>query len=687
MEILYVGPTGSGKTTQLLEKYLELGERIGRTEDCLVLVKNATSVSDWRSKVELPQFGPLQVFTYFGFIQSEITRYWTLVTEQLQRGEGVDSIEPTFMTVETSHYLMNRLVEQARYQEGAFANITATTQQIAVQLIDNLNHAAMNGLNVDLTGDTGLNFNKIHHRLCQWAASDQDKVAVYKQSLKVMQQFRRQCLKHRTLDYSLIIDLYNQYLLPNEQYYAELTRRYRYLIVDNLEKTIPTAQDLILKIMQQTEETYLAFNPEGGFSSFFGGNAKLAEQTFFPICDLVTFTDSYTASQKSRQLAQSLAEKVLDGKPLNKNDFIKGEIQTNLRGDMLLQIGDEVERLIESGIQPGDIVLIAPIVDKVMDFTLHRSLTERGYQVTNLTRNKRLLDEPFAQALISLALLSNLEWKLDLNFSALMQTLSLVLKLDPVRSALLADEIFKNKMNLPDLDEIGLRPRLGFNNADKYDLFREWVLEKQTEELEMEDFFQIVFGELLAPLQPEEKDILACRQIIQSITKFKRVLAKFGVTDEKRLGEGFIGMVLKGTLAAEVLFRPPSCDQQILIATPYTFLFSPYVTKVKFLFWIDVASDNWFQSSIKELTNPYILSRDWHEGEDWTDEKNESVKKEQLISYIQSLLSKCTDGLYIANSYLNSRGWEQDGELLEWLQPDPFAENKPLAGEKRGDDQ
>lgn len=671
MEILYVGPTGSGKTTQLLEKYLELGDRTGRTEACLTLVKNATSVSDWRSKVDLPQIGPLQVFTYFGFIQNEITRYWTLISEQLHREEEVDSIEPTFMNVETSHYLMNQLVEGARYREGAFASINATTQQIAVQLIDNLNHAAMNGLN----------FEKVHQRLCQWAASDQEKLTVYKQALKVMQQFRRQCMQHHSLDYSLIIDLYNQYLLLNEQYFTELTQRYQYLIVDNLEKTIPTAQDLILKLMQQTAETYLAFNPEGGFSSFFGGNAKLAEQTFFPICDLVTFTDSYTASQESRQLAQSLAERVLEGKSLIQNDFVKGEIQTNLRGDMLLQIGDEVEKLIEFGTQPGDIVLIAPIVDKVMDFTLHRSLTERGYQVSNLTRNKRLLDEPFAQALITLALLSNPEWKLDLNFSALMQTLSLVLKLDPVRSALLADEIFKNKMNLPDLDEIGLRPRLGFNNADKYDLFREWVLEKQTEELEMEDFFQIVFGELLAPLRPEEKDILACRQVIQSITKFKQVLTKFGVTDEKKLGEDFIEMVLKGTLAAEVLFRPPSCDRQILIATPYTFLFSPYVTKVKYLFWIDVASDNWFQSSIKELTNPYILSRDWQEGENWTDEKNESVKKEQLISYIQSLLSKCTDGLYIANSYLNSRGWEQDGDLLDWLQPDPFSVNDPSAGE------
>ncbi len=661
MERIYIGPTGSGKTSILMEKYLEIGEREKTPERCLVLVKNATSVTDWRSKTNLQHMGPLQIYTYFGFIQNDIREYWPWIEANLQG--DLRTIEPVFMNVETSHYLMSKLVEEARGREGAFASINATAQQIGVQLIDNLNHGSMNRLSLA----------EMQRRLIHWARGDADKITVYHDSIRVMKQFRERCLETRALDYSLITDLYNQHLLSDARYQKELCARYRYLIVDNLEKTIPSAQDLILQIMQNAAETYLSFNPEGGFTLFFGGNPQLAEDTFFPICELVELDTSYTSSGTARKLARDIADKVFHGKPLLKTDFIMADIQKDLRGDMLLQVAAEVVQLLEIGVQPGEIALIAPLIDKVMDFTLDRYFEKQGYSIANLTRNKRLLDEPFAQALITLAILVNPEWRFELNFSSLSQTLSLILDYDPIRSALVAEEIFKNQMNLPDLDQIQLRPRLGFDNSDKYDHFRDWILEKQTTELEMEHFFQIVFGELLAPLKPSEKDILACRQIINSITKFKKVMHRFGVLAEAKLGENFIEMVLNGTLAAEVLFRPPSNDKQIILATPYTFLFSPYIKNVRYLFWLDIASENWFQSTTKELTNPYFFSRQWREDEEWTDELDQRLRKEQLINYLQSLLSKCSAGLYLANSYLSSRGWEQEGKLLDWLQNDDYS--------------
>lgn len=673
MEKIYVGPTGSGKTTLLKNKFIEIAEREKQTQICLVFVKNATSVTEWRASLDLKYQGPIKVYTYFGFIQKEITKYWGLIEAKLKQVER--SIEPTFMNVETSHYLMSQLVDEARSREGAFAAINATSEQIAVQLIDNLNHAAMNRLS----------FSQVQTRLTKWANSDQEKITSYKQALMVMDKFRNECLESGCLDYSLITELYNQYLLSDTEYLQQLLAMYQYLIVDNLEKSIPAAQDLFLKIIQNAQESYLSFNPEGGFTSFFGGNPKLAQETFFPICEIISLDDSFTSSKQARELANSLTGKVLEGKVLQENDFIKKEIQTDLRGDMLLQVGAEITHLLEQGVMPGEIAIIAPLIDKVMDFTLEQYFTNQGYQLAHLNRNKRLVDEPFATVLITLAILVNPDWQLELNFSALVQTFSLILKLDPIRSAILAEEIFKNKLQLPELEELQLRPRLGFDNSDKYDLLREWIKEKQAEKLEMEHFFQIVFGELLAPLNPTEKDILACRQIINSIARFKKVMKRYSYLKGETMGEKFIDMVLKGTLAADILFRPPSNEKQIILATPYTFLFSPYIKQVSYLFWLDVASERWLQSSTKELSNPYILSKEWQEADEWSDEVDQSIRKEQLINYIQSLLSKCTIGLYLANSYLDSRGWEQEGQLFEWLQSDSYIEQESSTGVKQND--
>lgn len=662
MKKLYIGLTGSGKTTILLKKYREIGLREQTPEDCLVLLKNATSVSTWRTQINLPTMGPAQIFTYFGFIQNELKNYWPWVEERLV-GE-LRTIEPVFMTVETAHYLMSKLVEDARYREGAFATINATAQQIAVQLIDNLNQGAMNQLT----------FTEMKQRLFAWAGGDPEKLNVYQEALQVIRKFRAQALKMRCLDYSLVINLYDSYLLGNLRYEKDLRGRYRYLIVDDLEKTVPTGQSMILEIMQRVVEAYLSYNPAGGFTRFFGSNPQLAKETFFPRCELVNLDTSYTSSEKAQNLATELAEKIHSGKPLLNTGFIIKDIQKDLRGDMLLAVAEEVLVLLKKGVRPAEIALIAPLVDKVLEFSLDRYLNQRGYSLANLTRNKRLLDEPYAQALVSLAILVNPGWKAQLNFSALSQTLSLILRLDPIRSALIAEETFKDRLNLPDLDELNLRPQLGFDNSDRYDHFKDWVYAKQAADLELEHFFQQVFGELLAPLKPSEKDILACRQIINSVTKFKQVMNRSTQLGQSELAADFVDLVLNGTLAAEVLFRPPVNERQVILATPYTFLLSPFIQNVRYLFWLDVASENWFQSTTKELVNPYVYSKLW-QGEEWTDQVDQKLRKEQLGDYLQSLLNKCTDGLYLANSYLSSRGWEQEGQLLEWIQSDQLNSN------------
>ncbi|QTL97549.1 hypothetical protein GM661_05915 [Iocasia frigidifontis] len=655
MKTIYSGPTGSGKTTQLLNKYKEIGSTQG-TDGCLVLVKNAASKMDWRKKVDLETMGMLNVYTYFSFVQSEISAYWPWI--EIKLPGGYTTIDPTFMNVETSHYLMSKYVEKNRQYKDIFDYISATSAQIAVQLIDNLNQAAMNNLSLE----------ELEKRLLIWAADDQEKIVVLNEAIAIMKTFRKFCIDNRILDYSLMVDLYNQELLTNKEYLQQLRDRFQYLLVDNLEKTVPSAQKLILFLLKNCQESYLTYNPEEGINKFFGGNAELAQEVFFPLCEIKELEESYTSSKVARQLASSIYQTVFENKELSGNGFIKKEINSELRGDMLLDTVKEILILLEQGVDPDQIAIIAPLIDKVMEFTLERYLRAEGYSVINLTRSKRLVDIPFSQALMTLTLLANPAWSAQLTYSSLQQTLSLVLKLDPIRSATLTDEIFKNNLQLPDLDQLKFRSKIGFDNSAKYDYLQEWLREKQTQDLELEHFFQLVFAELLSPLTPSQEDILACRQMIDSVTKFKKVVKNFKDIPEEELGRHFIDMIYNGTLAAEVLYNYPEEEQKIVLSTPYKFLFSPDIDQVKYLFWLDISSENWFRSIAKELFNPYILSPQWKKKNNWDDQTDQQLRKEQLIANLQSILSKATDGLYLADSYLNSRGWEQEGQLYEWLQ-------------------
>jgi len=656
MNKLLIGPVGSGKTTRLIKTFHSLIGQGVKTGEILVLAMSATTVSDWRSRIQMTASGNLNIFTYFGLAQREIARQWQMIDPQLPR--GLNRLEPTFMTTETAHYLMGLLVEKFRAQ-GYFPAVRATSQQIAIQLIDNLNQAAINGLTLEQAGQ----------RLKNSVGPDQDKGKSFEDSVKLMQIFRSDCRVSRCIDYSLGVELFNTCLLSDPAYFARMSSTWTYLIVDNLEETVPVTQDLIARLLPLVKEGHLAYDPCGGHGGFFGAEPGLAFEMVKPYCQIEQFNDSHLGSPETAVYASALSERILGGVAGSAPPtVIKGQIATQLRGEMLNQVGAKVLELLDAGEKPDQIVLIAPQVDKVVEFTLGASLAKKAVPLANLTRGKRLLDQPFGQALICLALLLYPEWKLELNFSGLVQTLSLLLKLDPVRSALLADAVFRHKLELPDLDQVGLRSRLGFENSERYDHLRDWISERKSSSPDLELLFQLVFGELLAPLLPEEMDLLACRQVIDSIMKFKRVMLSYPQAEDYNLGRGFLDMVLRGTLAAETLFRPPENTGKVLLATPYTFLLSPYVGAVKYQFWLDVAGEQWLRSSAKELTNPYVLSRRWEPNALWDDRADQAARAQSLACSLKGLLGKCGTGVYTASSYLNSQGYEQDGPLAQWLE-------------------
>ena len=665
MNKIYVGPTGSGKTTKLEDKFHQIAKE-NKTDDCLVLLNQGSAVTKWRSEIELERAGKLNIMTYFGLINQEVKRFWDLIEENL---DGVrQKLEPTFMTVEPTHYLMTSLVKQAR-EKGSFIEVNATDQQIALQLINNLNYAALNTLELE----------EVKDRLANWALVEEQEMS-YQNAFTIMKRFRDICLERRCLDYSLVIELYNKYLLTSQEYKEYLKKHYNYLIVDDLEKSSPAAQDLIAKLVTESQESYLAYNPAGGFEKFFGAAPELAADRFLNDSEVVELSDSHTASLEAQEMSEAVADKILTGDELSYNQFIAQEqiIQEKFRGAMITKVIKQVKDLIAQGVKAQDIALIVPQIDKILEFILERELAEEDYSILNLRRERRLLDNSFAEVLVVLTILTNPSWGLELNFSSLIETFDLILDLDPVRAALLADEVDDYK--LPDLEaKPRLRERIGFDKANQYDTFREWIIDKQEQEFELEYFFREAFGELLAPLldsitdqNEKEEIILSCRKIMDSIVKFKRAVKEFKELDQRDIGCKFIEMVLDGTLAAELLFGTESREDKVVLATPYTFLSLPDVKQVDHLFLLDLSSELWLLGSGKELSNPYVLSRE-NNGE-WGDQIDQNLRREQLAHYLQGIFNKTKEKLYLADSDLSSRGWEQEGQLGEWLAEDRVEE-------------
>lgn len=653
MNLLYSGPGNSGKTTALQNEYLNLIDKGVRSDKILVLARSTLDVSLWRKKLKSPVLGRLNINTYFGFVQEQLTTYWPIVEERLpgKMRSGV----PIFMTVEAAHYLMMQLVEE-KLNQGGFSDVRSTTDAIAIQLIDNMNLAAVSKIPLE----------EAFARLRSLGASgDAQKAAAFQDAIELMKKFRENCLQSRSIDYSLMVELYTNILFSDEKYKENLHDTYHYLIADDIDETVPVAQDLIISFLKKAKGAFLAYNPWGGHTDFFGAYPEGVKQNILPLCRVKEIKNKNFEGAMA-DFAGSI-EGILRGKAVNVKASapLKGQIIKDLRGAMLKEVADRITELIRSGTKPGEIAVICPLPDKVLEFDLGRRLAEREIGLVSINRTKRLLDQPFAQAMVTLAALCHGQRQLPLNYSALVQCMGLILDLDPIRAGLLADRILSSGNNLPDIDEEGLKERLGFRNAEKYRELHHWVKSrKEQEDVDLRLLFQQIFAQLLAPLSPEEEDLLAVRQVLDSSAKVYKALERYnGGDDEKNFS--FIDLVQKGTLAADMLYRPLVNQNKVILTTALNFILNPNIAAVDYQFWVDVGSRCWMRSIAKELANPWVMSRRWRKGLVWNDGLDQKIRIEKLSRLIRGLFCKCKKGIFIAYSQLSSQGFEQDGILRE----------------------
>ena len=104
----------------------------------------------------------------------------------------------------------------------------------------------------------------------------------------------------------------------------------------------------------------------------------------------------------------------------------------------------------------------------------------------------------------------------------------------------------------------------------------------------------------------------------------------------------------------------------VLLAPAYTFLMSNQ--PVAHQFWLDVGSSGWWERLNQPLTQPYVLSRTWQAGAQWTDLDEYAARQEALYCLALGLVRRCRTQIHLGLSELGEQGIEQRGPLLRAIQ-------------------
>ena len=672
LKLFVSGPAGTGKTTAGVERMRMLLAQGVPGESILMLTPQRTLQEPYLDLLYSPERsagGEVTPATVGGLARRMVDLFWPLAAEAA--GFANPDQPPIFLTLETAQYYMAHLVRPL-LDEGYFESVTIDRNRLYSQIIDNLNKAAV----------IGFPHTDIGSRLDSSYFGDLSQRRVYADAQDCANRFRQYCLDHNLLDFSLQLDIFANVLWPQDIVRDYLTRNYRHLIYDNVEEDGPRAHDIVRDWLPSFDSALLIYDEGAGFRYFLGADVTTGWGLRELCNDHVVLDESFVMSESVAGLSDALVEAIVpafEGKMKEeRSPDALSIITSRFYPELLDAVVGETEQLISAGLPPSEIVILAPYLSDALRFSITNRLEARNIPWRSHRPSRSLRDEPASQALITLAALAHPHWnihppKFDLAY-ALMQSID---GLDLIRGQLLTEIIYRQRdLQLSTFDQIksDVQERITFSIGNRYSTLRDWLLAyRESEQLPLDHFFRKLFGEVLSQVgfgyHNNFDSVRVAASLVESVKKFRmslesdfRSLGDFG-----SLGQEYIAMLQDGVIAASYVESWKTEDKDaILVAPAHTFLMMNKPVTIQF--WLDPGSSGWYERLSQPLTHPYVLSRSWGAGRQWTDADDVQYSKEAMARLISGLLRRCRERVCLGIAELGESGYEQRGELLRAFQ-------------------
>ena len=657
-KVIISGGTGVGKTTRLINEYKKLIESGIRSEEILILLMNRNQSLGWREKSTFKISGKIIRTSFFGFVQDEITTFYPIILKNAPEIKE-KTVKPVFLTFESSQYLLSMLVNSRRNLESGLDSISDRDSKIAIDISSDFVKAVV----------ASISYKDIGARLYSALEIQNDeKKAIFAEVDKIIEDYRKRCLECGVMDFAMAIDFYNSILLKDSEYIASLKKRFKYLIVDNLEEVVPVQADFISMFLDIVEGAYISYNKDGGYGSIFGSNKEYVENTVLKKCKIENIQEKpFTCKKEMVEFSDMLFDAITEPNKTNTLSVdgitIIRTPEAVLRSDMLDQVGETVINLLESGYNSQDIALVSTFADVVTEYVIESKLKKYSVKLTNIARKSRFIDNKFVYALITFAYLCHPDENIVPTKDEVRALVGMLLDLDPIRSSILANIICSQNpfAEFPTVESGDIIDRIGYSNVKRYNFIRNWINDyRRGKPIDIDIFFQRVFTEILLVCGAEEQDIIDIKRLIDSSHNFKETISRFNTLDINR---DFLKMVKKGVKSAESIFdmEERGGENEIVLCTPMTYLSNSLSHKV--ILMMGISSPHWIPRCAKEISNPYVLSPTWNVGDIYTEDIEEENQKKTIAIVLRALIKRCSEKFITFESKYSSDGFENDGIL------------------------
>ena len=654
-------PSGSSRQQAVMGRlqYL-LDERIPGHQILLLVPDRATGseIRDALTALQTEPFGQVEPQTYYSMAARFTRLFWPLIVSE---GEFSDpGSPPRLLNYEMAQHLLGQLI-QPLLDKGYFAELSLRPQRIISQLIDNLNRAAVNGYPIT----------EVESRLAAAWNGDPARLRYYEQGQECIDLFRSHCLKHGLLDLSLSVSLFT-HLCATKDFWSFVVGRYRHLVADQVEETVPVAQDMLRRLLGECQSSLLCCDPEGGYRSFLGSD-PVGAVGLGTLCRERVEVSTPAAPPKVVSFLNAIAGELQQETAIELEDeelqtgFVR-LVRTRYRVEMIRQIGREISALRQQGTAPGEVAVVAPFADGGLRFMLGQVLAQAGIDFKIVRRYENLFDEPIVRSAIALAMLAHPTWGRKPTPYEVAEAFASLLHCDPIRGRLAANHLYNPRsgslISAAALDET-VASRLGERLLAAFETLRRWLDEYLSRPAEhIDHFLRRLFNQQFLQTGMESHDVEIFSKLVASAAAYRRTAPFMGLGIEE-IGYGYITMLAEGIVAAQYLVdsgTETGADAVTLIAPVYTYLLSHQRARVQF--WLDIGSPHWWEPLHQPLTNHQVLARSWSGDEKWTDLIDYRRRNHTLLRLLRGLVRRCDEGIYLCSSEFDSGGNPQQGPLL-----------------------
>ena len=683
-KIFLSGVAGSGKTTCALARLEQILKSFPGHQVLITLPQR--SLGECYSKFLKSQLdfnGSMpSILTLGGLARKMIRLFWPIVADEYRFIQAKEA--PYFLSLETSQYIMAQLLAPL-FEEGFFQGIIIERSRLYSQIIDNLNKAAI----------IGYPATEIASRLEPASYQDPALSNAFQHVQEGAIRFRKFCLDHRLLDYSLQIELLNQGLWNKEECRDYFFSQFKAIICENVEEDIPCAHDLYHEWIGQMEAALVIYDDNAGYRTFLGADPVSARSLSSACESALAFQNQYTMTAHIAAFRSILGQCIQHTKP---KDIDRSILESYTFQDyrfypeMISEIALQVKKMIdENGIEPQNIAILTPYLSDALKFSLENRLKALKIPVSSTRPSRMLKESPPVTCILSFSKLAHPQWELPCSKYELRHAFMQILPdINLIQAELIVQTLYSGrKKDLPfrlydSITNPVMQDRISFRLGEKLNAIAQWLHEYQVSEpVPLDIFISRCFGELLS--QPGfnfHDDFNAARDIahlVFSIREFRQFTASVFDTDEIHAGLEYIRTIQSGLLPASFQSSENKENNSVVISPAFTFLMAN--RPVQYQFWIDIGSMGWWERLNQPLTHPYVLSRNWDKNQHWTDVHEFQTSQETLLKLVQGLTARCTSQVFLNAVQVNEYGSEQRGPLMQALQT---LQKRVLASTKDG---